>query len=427
MRSSLDRLGRCWLFLALAVTFAGVGWTAEPKLQILSPQNGARISQDQNLLLLSGKVTSHTARSVNVDIVFLIDVSLSTAHYAGVDFPDLVDLPGLYLSPGSSGSRPQISVFGAGIDVGTGEAPSFNLRNSIFAAEVIASRRMLSQLDTRTTRVGVITFSDDARVQQPLTHDFERVRQILDEVYRSGPYGGTNMVEGIRLGIKELLGLGASEKRMNAIKTQLLLTDGLPSLPIGQGKRSTPEDTNLAINAARMSGKAGMRVHVFGLGKEVVDYPYAANGIARESGGAYIPLLRPADLLLAMESISAVDVHSVQVLNQTTGQKATRTRLGADGLFGAAVPVTEGPNHIEVFARASDGSTNRASVTVYYETGSQKSVDLEIFMEKEKKLQVEIERLGKTREEVQLEIERRRQNVNVGRQSAPLQADGAPR
>ena len=66
---------------------------------------------------------------------------------------------------------------------------------------------MLSHLDSQTTRVGVITFSDDAQVRQSLTHDFAQVRKVLDEVYRSGPYGGTNMVEGIRLGIKELLGL----------------------------------------------------------------------------------------------------------------------------------------------------------------------------------------------------------------------------
>jgi hypothetical protein len=409
MRSISKQFCRRWLTLVLFVTYAEFGWAGGPKVQILSPHNGARISQDQNIILLSGKVASDRARSANVDIFFLIDISLSTAHHAGVDFPDLADLPALYISAGTGSSRPQISLS----HTGSGAAPIYNLRNSIFAAEIVASRRMLSQLDAQTTRVGVITFSDDARVRQPLTHDFEQVRKTLDEVYRSGPFGGTNMVEGIRVGIKELLGMGSSDQRTDAIKTQLLLTDGLPSLPIGEGKRSTPEDTNLAINAARMSGRAGMKVHVFGLGSEVVQYPYAATGIARESGGSYMPLARPADLLVALESTSVVDVHYVQVLNQTTGQKATRMRLGADGLFGAAVPLAEGANQLEVFARASDGSTNRANVTVYYQAGAQKSLDLEIFLEREKKLQVEIERLGKTREEVQLEAERLRQQSGL--------------
>ena len=205
------------------------------------------------------------------------------------------------------------------------------------------------------------------------------------------------------------------------------MTDGLPSLPIGQGKRSTPEDTNLAINAASMSGKAGMKVQVFALGKQLVDYPYAATGIARESGGTYIPLLRPADLLVAMESISAVDVHFVQVINQTTGQKATRTRLGADGFFAAAIPLAEGPNQIEVFARAGDGSTNRAHVTVSYQAGTQRSLALEVFLEKEKKLQIEIERLGKTPEEIQREVERLRQRSVNPQQRALPQTDSLPR
>ncbi|HEX2227911.1 MAG TPA: hypothetical protein VHM64_12285, partial [Candidatus Binatia bacterium] len=138
--------------MAIFATFADFGWAAGPRVQILSPQNGARISHDQSMILLTGKVASHRGRSPNVDIFFLIDVSLSTAHYAGVDFPDLADLPPLYISPGAERSRPQISLSSAG----PGGPPAYNLRNSIFAAEIIASRRMLSQLDAKTTRVGII-------------------------------------------------------------------------------------------------------------------------------------------------------------------------------------------------------------------------------------------------------------------------------
>jgi von Willebrand factor type A domain len=310
------------LILATVVITSVAGMAAEPKVQILSPQNGARTSQDENTVLFSGKVSVDAARTAIVDVIFNIDVSLSTAHYAGVNFPDLVQLPGVYIAPGRP--RPRISVFEGDANFGpSGEPPRFSPRILIFAAEIIASRRLLSQLDSKTTRIGVITFSDGALVRQSLTHDFEQVGKVLDEVYRSGSHGGTNMVEGIRVGIKELLRLGKSEMQTDAIKTQFLLTDRLPSLPVGEGKRSTPQDMNLAINAARISGQAGIKVHVFTLGKEVVDYPYAATGIARESAGTYVPLLRPADLLAAMESISAVDVQFVQIVNQTTGQKAT--------------------------------------------------------------------------------------------------------
>jgi hypothetical protein len=286
---------------------------------------------------------------------------------------------------------------------------------------------LLLQLNAETTRVGVVVFSEGAKLLQPLTHDFEEVRRVLTDVLRGGPFGGTNMVEGIRMATAELFGLGSSQKRTDAIKVQFLLTDGFPSLPIGGGKRATPQDTDLAINAARTAGKAGIKVHVFALGDEALSYPRAAHGVARESGGTYTPVRRPADVLAVLENISVVGVDYVQVINQTIGQKASHLRLAADGFFSSAVPVAEGRNQIDVLARASDGSNGRHSITVYYESGAQKSLELEVFLEKEKKLQLEVDRLGKSAAEIQREVDRNRQD-SFGRpaQLAPPN-DGAAR
>jgi len=231
---------------------------AHPTVQILSPKDGAQISQDEKSIFASGKVARETGRSANVDIFLVIDVSGSTALYAGADLGD-ADQP-----PASSGfPMPQISIGGMGF----GGPPMRNPRNSVLAAEVAAARRLLLQLNSETTRVGVLSFSERANLLQPLTHDFERVRRVLADVLRAGSYGGTNMVEGIRMGISELMGFGTSEKRTDAIKVQFLLTDGFPTLPIGESRRMTPEDIALTINAARLSGKAGIKIHVFALGE----------------------------------------------------------------------------------------------------------------------------------------------------------------
>src|SRR6266498_3313069 len=252
---------------------------AEPKVQILSPKEGSSITQQQNSILISGKVASQAARSENVDIMFIIDISGSTSLYAGVDFGDFGQLPD---SSSSSGfGWPQITIRGFGL----GPPPIRNLRNSILAAEVGAARRLLVQLNSQTTRVGIITFSEGARVLQPLTRDFDHVRRVLDSVLAAGPNGGTNMVEGIRTGISELMGFGSSEKRTDPVKVEVLLTDGFPTLPIGRGRQLAPEDTDLAINAARLAGKAGIKDRVFVLGEEALSYTRAAVGIARESGG----------------------------------------------------------------------------------------------------------------------------------------------
>ena len=408
---------RLYFVLFVVGSFSNIGM-AEPKVQILSPKDGSRITQDQKSIFVSGKVARDAGRSANVDIFLVVDISGSTAMYAGADLGD-ADQP-----PDSSGfGMPQISIGGMSL----GRPPLRNPRNSILAAEIAAARRLLLQLNRDTTRVGVLTFSEGAKLMQPLTHDFEQVRRVLANILRAGPYGGTNMVEGIRMGISELIGLGSSEKRPDAIKVEFLLTDGFPSLPIGEGKRATPEDTNLAINAARLAGKAGIKVHVFALGEDALSYPRAAVGIARESGGAYTPVMRPADVLAVLENISVVGVDYVQIVNQTTGQKATQLRLAADGFFSSAVPVAEGRNQIDVLARASDGSNARDTITIYYQSGNQKSLELEIFLEKEKNLQLEVDRLGKSSDAIQREIERNRQDSLTRPQQLPPPTDGPVR
>lgn len=398
-----------------------LAWSAEPQVKILSPTTDSRITQDQNLIFVSGKVAREAGRSANVDIMLVMDISGSTAMYSGSDLGDANQLPD---NSGSSGfPTPQISIGGMSI----GRPPLRNLRNSVLAAEVAAARRLLLQLNSETTRVGVLSFSEGARLLQPLTHDFEQVKRALDDIMRNGPYGGTNMVEGIRLGITELMGIGTSEKRTDAVKVQFLLTDGFPSLPIGAGKRAAPEDTNLAINAARLAGKASIKVHVFALGEEALTYPRAAVGIAKESGGTYTPVTRPADALAVVENISIVGVDYVQIVNRTNGQKATQLRLAADGFFSSAVPVVEGRNQIEVYARASDGTNGHDSVTVFYQTGTQKSLDLEVFLEKEKKLKLEVERLGRNPEDIQRDVERNREDGLKRPQQSPPPSEGPAR
>lgn len=422
------RLIALGLFLLLGAKPAVI-WSAEPKIQILSPKDGARITEDQKTILISGKVASDTVRSPNVDIILVLDISGSTANSAGAEFASQNELPDKYLFGGSASPTPQISISRRGVGVGPPlfESMRYNLRNSIFGAEIIASRRLLAQLNPQTTRVGVITFAKEARLAQPLTQDFDQVRRVLDEVYWAGPNGGTNMVEGIRLGISELMGLGQSEKRQDAVKTQFFMTDGVPTLPTGDGNRFSETDVQLTLNAARLAGKAGIKVHVFGLGEDAISFPVAAQGIANESAGTYTPISRPADVLAIMDRVSVVGVDFVQVVNQTVGQKAAQIRLAADGFFSAALPVVDGRNQIEVLARTSDGSNSRASITVFYQAGTQKSLELEVFLEREKKLKLDLERLGKSPEEIQREVERNRQEGLRRPQQLPPPSEGPPR
>ncbi len=392
------------LIVFLAQAIPGSLFAAGPYIQIISPEDGSRIVQEQSLIFLRGRVAKDPGRAAKIDIFLLVDTSASTASYAGADFGDprpphndskIIGSANLPAAPRAKN---------------TGEFSDGHSQNSVLAAEVAAARRLLAQLNPETTRVGVLTFSRSAILLQPLTSNLERVQHVLEDILRAGPKGGTNMVEGIRMGIIELMGMGASEKRTDAVKVQILLTDGYPTLPIGRSKKATPEDTDLAIDAARLAGKASIAVHVFALGEEALSYPRAAVEIARKSGGTYTPVMRPADALAVVEKISIVGVDYVRVVNQTSGKKATQIRLGADGFFSSAVPVVNGRNQIDVLASASDGSNGSASTTVYYQPGIQKSLDLDIFLETERNLNREIERLGKNPHEIRRDIGRSRES-----------------
>jgi hypothetical protein len=386
---------------ALLITFANRTWGAELRVQIRSPNNGAQITQEQDYLLVSGKVASGANTSPLVDIILLLDVSGSTAKYAGVDFPEVAELADFYLYPGKR------SYYGSAV------SGPLNKRNSIFAAEILASRRLLSQLNPETTRVGLITFGDGTWLRQPLTHDFDEVRGTLDAIYSGTPRGGTNMAAGILLGVREMLGRGQSEKYLESIKALLLLTDGLPTLPYGGGTRPNEADIDLTIDAARQAGAVAIAVDAFGLGERATSYPRALVGIAQESGGTYMPVSRPADILAVLDKVSAVGVDSIQVTNETIQRKALQSRLAFDGFFASAVPVVEGLNRIQVLGRASDGSLGQDTITVRYEPGDKRSLDLEIFLqnekrnleldvslEREKNLKLEVERLGKSAEQI---------------------------
>jgi hypothetical protein len=83
----------------------------------------------------------------------------------------------------------------------------------------------------------------------------------------------------------------------------IFITDGFPTLPNEGCTFENQINADLAIDAARQAGTASINVHVFALGKRAVSNPRAAVGIAQESRGTYTPVLRPADLLAALDGV----------------------------------------------------------------------------------------------------------------------------
>jgi hypothetical protein len=395
-------------------------------VDIHDPRDGATISEPRDVLLMEGRAHAQGRDAPAFDIAILIDTSGSTRAPAGVD------INGNGIVGTKSNTRLVISIFGVVQD--TLSDPGDN----VLAAEVLAAQKLISQLDPRSTRIALISFSGDylpgtghagnqtflanpatpdAYLEQPLTNNFRIARVALNQIKRDGPHGGTNIASGIRLAIQELTGLArsGSTPRPRAQKVILLLTDGIPTFPVGSATISDPEDIRAAVSSATVAGRFGIKVHSFALGREALSEPYTVKEVARVTGGRFTPVEDPADIITVLPSIKLIDLDRVQVTNLTTGQRALRVKLGADGSFRALVPVRDGPNKLSAVAYATDGARDQRSVTINFtklpsresttlDLARKSDLDLDLERAHTEKLQLELEKLKK--ENLGLELER---------------------
>ena len=87
-RSHFLQLGITVFLIFLIISFSNRAWSTDLTVQIRSPKDGSTITQEQAYVLVGGKAEVQAGRAGYVDIFLVIDVSASTALYAGVDFSE---------------------------------------------------------------------------------------------------------------------------------------------------------------------------------------------------------------------------------------------------------------------------------------------------------------------------------------------------
>ncbi len=362
----------CALALGVAVPDARAADTQKPRaatgskapvrarleLSIDSPTRDAVIGDPGGMAFVAGRALAHFGKLQTFDIIFVVDASDSTAAPSGAD----VDGDG---KVGARAGGPLATVFGKLL-------PNNDRGDSVLAAEIAAVRTLLEQLDPRTTRVGVVTFSGDndpltpdASTVVPLTSDYARAEKGLDEILDFGPNGMTNMVSGVLTGMIELLGTQSaySERREGARRVMIFLTDGVPTLPYMSQPASNIRE---AIHYSLKAAKAGIRIDTYAIGEEALSEPVVAVEMARVTSGVFTPVRDPSDLRAIFESIDFAEISSLEIENKTNGEPAAYKIQNPDGSFSALVPMREGKNVLEVEARATDGSEGRAQVPVRF-------------------------------------------------------------
>ena len=359
------RVARARWSLLLGALLAGGATTpaGEPsrmELTIEVPEPGAVVGDPTGLAFISGKALALYGEFQSFDLMFVVDASDSTSAPSGAD----IDGDG---KVGHRRGASFLSVLGKLLP-----RPNTDDDDSVLAAEIAALDALLDQLDPRTTRVGVVVFSGDrdvltpdAHTQVPLTSDYERVRRGLDEVLDRGPHGMTNMAIAVDLATAELLGTRSaySERREGARRIMIFLTDGHPTLPF---ESSPNQNARTAIKKAHRAAKAGIRIDTYAIGEDALKKPVVVVEMARVTGGAFFPILHPKDLRSAFEEVSFAEIEALTITNRTTGKPASHQIQNPDGSFSALVPMREGRNTVEVFARATDGSEARRRIQLEF-------------------------------------------------------------
>jgi Mg-chelatase subunit ChlD len=348
------------VLVAAIVALAGVASAQTPIVQLAEPREGTVVTEPR--VTVTGRTEPQKRPTAAFDVVVVIDTSGSTKVPAS-----------LGAAAGSTG------VLTGPISLSWGGP-------TILHAEVTAARRFVDSADRATTRIGVVTFSeagagrpDSAWVEQTLTQDYDAVRRALERVGQREPFGGTDMVAGMRLAIRELRGLDGAQSpsRPDARKVVMFMTDGFPTLPYPSNNVIDPRNVGVALDAARLAARGSIVVHTFCLGKEALSAPTFCRDAARITGGKYHPVERPGDIVELLPATSIGQVDLVSVRNATTGQMARKLDVDASGRFSADVPLAPGPNKLVAQVQGAAPEAGMATTVVHYRPAGDVDIKVE--------------------------------------------------
>ena len=336
---------------------------------VLVPQNNSIWLQagacSQPGILVKGYTALQDQSNFLYDIVFVIDTSGSTARPTGFDLN------------------------------GDGQI------DSVFEAEVEACRQLTRTLtDTNHIRFGLVKFgryhtknapngsisdgpieTNETRIVQPLTSDPVAFDAALNTVVSEGANGGTDTAAGIGLGIDALLQappVGA-DYRVTPIRHIVLLTDGIPTLPIENGSTQQRGDRLATIAAAQAAAASNIMVHPVVIDpsafaeRKLTTMPtvQAITGVPGD-----MARINTNDFNQLPDILSHLDLTSipaVTVVDHTTGTNWNIT-VEPNGWFEALLPVSIGTNNWEFQFSSGDVNSNqtitRLVTFVVYPTNS---------------------------------------------------------
>jgi hypothetical protein len=298
-----------------------------------------------------------TRRGTGHDVVIALDLSESTLEDTGVDLD----------GDGPEGSSdPELLAWlenQLDDDELVRRFRRQDFEDTVLAAELVAAEALVERLDPARFRVGLLVFSDEARVVAPLEAPRETLSSALRSLRRDFHYalGGTNFADAVA-GAHGLLrpdpDAPVDDGRLRSI---VFLSDGAPTRPVRAGRAE-----RYALDAAQAAGRDGVRLYAFAIGPEAEAALDVMERMAGWTSGRLEQVSRPASIVARLRRLDLADLAEVEVANTTTGQDARALRVFPDGSFDAFVPLAPGRNRLRFEARARDGSEHVVERMVTY-------------------------------------------------------------
>ena len=297
------------------------------------------------------------------DFVIVIDVSDSSLLPSGWD----VDADG----PRGRTDPAVLARLGARSDLPPGllaRLGESDFDDSVLAAELAAAEALIERLELGRYRVGLVAFSDQAKLLAPVGSSREQLAAALARLREDFPsyLRGTNFGDAVataQLALAPDDGIPPADGRERSI---LFLSDGEPTLPPhGDSARQH------ALWSANAAAAAGIRIHAFELGAGKRAEAAGADDVfatmAERSGGHFVRLERAGDAIARLRRTDLVGLAELSVVNETTGRPARALRTFPDGSFDGFVELAPGRNRVRFAAAASDDTRAAAERIVDYD------------------------------------------------------------
>ncbi len=309
------------------------------RLEIESPREGEQVRGLSGWVVARGQ--GGMWESALQDVIIAIDESPSTFLPTGSDLD----------GDGEVGRPRSVNLLGP-------RNASTDPDDAVIHAELLAARALIRQLDPLTTRVGILTFADESAVLAPLGTPDAALAWLDEYEVRSSP-GRTSLAAALDGSLEAFFEFREGDTRRQ--RTVLLLSDGQPTAPTeALGKLQ-------ALAAAENLGEVGIPVQAFALGRTAIEDPDFFRSLAERSGGKFIPVESPADVVSEFANIRFTGLEDVLIESSPIGQPGRAVRVFPNGSFDGYVPLAEGENRITITGVMQGGERVAATRTVHFE------------------------------------------------------------